>query len=62
MKKNTSNSQSLINNILIAAVTVLAVYSAALTYVVLSNQKASQNITDGLAQQIFELQTKSKNN
>lgn len=62
MKKNKPNSQVLVNNILFATVTVLAVYSAALTYTVLSNQKENKNTKSDIAQQILELQTKLKDN
>jgi hypothetical protein len=62
MKKNKPDTQSLVNNILVAAVAALAIYSAALTYVVLVNQKANQGVSDSLAEQLFKLQLKVDNN
>ena len=55
MNKNKPDTQSLVNNILIATVAALAIYSAALTYVVFSNQKANESTSHSLAEQILQM-------
>ena len=56
MKKNKPNTQSMVNNILVASIAGLALYSAVLSYVMLNNQKANESVDRNLAEQIFKLQ------